>query len=228
MLQRIRTFFLRRRSLREPSTNRNKRPKTNYLNGYRDQRTTIFLEIDNDSYLLEHLTYYSETKEFTVLTERVGDWEKVNFTCPEESELYSFFQNPLLQPTTRKYEEYKQNFRIKKFMTYGLNLKCIWQHPTTGNHLEITKIVWGEVENPIIITIRGLRLAQPGTWKIPIKQDIEGLNNLLLSLLEFTKFPFFAKIHPLQKQLVEELILYCQSLTLSTGQSCSKRPETSY
>ena len=94
VLQRIRTFFLRRRSLKEPSTNRNKRAKTNYLNGYKDQMTTIFLEIDNDSYLLEHLTYYSETKEFTVLTERVGDWEKVNFTCPEESELYSFFSKP--------------------------------------------------------------------------------------------------------------------------------------
>ena len=33
-------------------------------------------------------------------------------------------------------------------MTYELNLKCIWQHPTTGSHLEITKIVWGEVEKP--------------------------------------------------------------------------------
>ena len=29
-------------------------------------------------------------------------------------------------------------------MTYELNLKCIWQHPVTGNHLEITKIVWGQ------------------------------------------------------------------------------------
>ena len=46
-------------------------------------------------------------------------------------------------------------------MTNELNLKCICQHPTTGNHLEITKIVWGEVEKPIIITVRNLRLAQP-------------------------------------------------------------------
>ena len=76
-------------------------------------------------------------------------------------------------------------------MTYELNLKCIWQHPTTGNHLEITKIVWGEVEKPIIITVRSLRLTLPGTWKIPIKQDTEGLINLLSSLVEFTKFPFF-------------------------------------
>ena len=37
-------------------------------------------------------------------------------------------------------------------MTYELNLNCIWQHPTTGNHLEITKNVWGEVQKPIIIS----------------------------------------------------------------------------
>ena len=50
--------------------------------------TTTFLEINNDSYLLEHLTYNPETKVFTVLTEKVADWEKVNFKCPEESEHY--------------------------------------------------------------------------------------------------------------------------------------------
>ena len=113
-------------------------------------------------------------------------------------------------------------------MTYELNLKCIWQQPTTGSHLEITKTVWGEVEKPIIITVRSLRLAQPGRWKIPIKQDTECLINLLSSLVEFTKFPFFTKSHPLQKQLVEGLIVYCQSFTLSSGQSSSKRPETSH
>ena len=113
-------------------------------------------------------------------------------------------------------------------MTYELNLKCIWQHPTIRNHLEITKIVWEEVEKPNIITVRSLRLPQPGTWKIPIKQETEGLINLLSFLVEFTKFPFLTKSHPQQKQLVEELILYCQSLTLSTGQSSSKRPKTSY
>ena len=100
-------------------------------------------------------------------------------------------------------------------MTYELKLKCIWQHPTTGNHLEITKIIWGEVEKPIKLTVRSLRQAQPGTWKVPIKQDKEDLINLLSSLVEFTKFPFFIQAHPLQKQLVKELILYCQSLPLS-------------
>ena len=113
-------------------------------------------------------------------------------------------------------------------MTYELNFKCIWQHTTTGNHLEITTIVWRQVEKPNIITVRSLRQVQPGTWKIPIKQDTEDLINLRSSLVDFTKFPFFNNSHPLQKQLVKELTLYCQSLTLSTGQSSLKRPKTSY
>ena len=112
-------------------------------------------------------------------------------------------------------------------MTYEINLKCIWRHPTTGNDLEKAKIVWGEIEKLNIITVRSLPLAEPGTWKIPFKQDSEQLINLLSSLVEFTKFPFLTKFQPLQKQLVEKLILYCQSLTLSTGQSSSKRLKTS-
>ena len=113
-------------------------------------------------------------------------------------------------------------------MTYELKVKCVWQHPTTRNDLEITKIDWGEVEKPIIITVTSLRQAQPGTWKIPFKQDTEDLINLFSSLVEFNKFAFFTKSHPLQKQVVEKLILYCQSLTLITGPSSSKRPKTSY
>ena len=60
--------------------------------------TTIFLEISNDSYLLEHLTHNSETKVFTVLTERVGDCERINFKCPEESEHYSFIKSLYFNP----------------------------------------------------------------------------------------------------------------------------------
>ena len=48
-------------------------------------------------------------------------------------------------------------------MTYELNLKCIWQHPTTGNNLMISKIVRGEFEKPNKVTVRSLRQAQPGT-----------------------------------------------------------------
>ena len=113
-------------------------------------------------------------------------------------------------------------------MTYELNLKCIWHYPTTGHHLEITKSVWREVEKPMKITVKSLRQAQPGTWKVPIKQDTEDLINLLSSLVDFTKFPFFAQTHPIQKHLVKELFLYCQSLSHDNGQSSSKRPKTSH
>ena len=58
----------------------------------------FFPEINNDSYLLEHLTYNSETKVFTVLTEGVGDWKKVNFKCPEESKHYSFIKSLYFNP----------------------------------------------------------------------------------------------------------------------------------
>ena len=62
--------------------------------------TTFFLEINNESYVHEHLTYNSETKVFTVLTERVGDWEKVIFKCPEESEHYFFVKNLYFNPSS--------------------------------------------------------------------------------------------------------------------------------
>ena len=55
--------------------------------------TTIFLEIKNDSYLFEHLAFESETKVINKLTERIGDWKKINFKCPEESEYYSFIES---------------------------------------------------------------------------------------------------------------------------------------
>ena len=60
--------------------------------------TTIFLEFNNDYYLLEHLTFNSETKVITVLTEIFGDWEKVFFKCPEESEHYFFLKSLYFNP----------------------------------------------------------------------------------------------------------------------------------
>ena len=72
--------------------------------------TTLFLEINNDSYLPEHLTYISETKLFTVLTERFGDWEKVHFNCPEVSEHYSFFKNLYFNPARRNMKSVDKTF----------------------------------------------------------------------------------------------------------------------
>ena len=86
--------------------------------------TTIFIEISNDSCLLEHLTYNSEINVFTVFTERVGDWEKVILKCPEESEHYSFIKSLYFNPAPGNIKSINK-ILSRKFMTYELNLKCV-------------------------------------------------------------------------------------------------------
>ena len=54
-------------------------------------------------------------------------------------------------------------------MMFGLNRKCIWQHPTTGNHLGLTKIVSDEVDQPILKSVKSLQQPQPRTWELPIE-----------------------------------------------------------
>ena len=153
-------------------------------------------------------------------------WEKINFKCPEESEHYSFIKSLYFNPAPGNIKSIDKIFELKiqdLRAQSQVHLATSYDWKPSGDN----KIVWGKVEKPIIITVKSLRQAQPGTWRIPIKPDAEDLINLLSSLIDFTKFPFFAQAHPLQKHLVKELILYCQSLT-HDGQSSSKRPKTSY
>ena len=97
------------------------------------------------------------------------------------------------------------------FMTFELNIKCLWWHPATSNHLKTTRIEWSEVSDPIVITGHSLRQLQPGSWKVPIKLGTEELTNLLSALQEITKFPHFKNTHPLARHLVKELIRQCHS-----------------
>ena len=71
--------------------------------------TTFFLEINNDSYFLEHLSYNSGIKVFTELTERVGAWKKVNFKCPDDSGHYSFTKNLFFSPPPENIKSINQN-----------------------------------------------------------------------------------------------------------------------
>ena len=84
-------------------------------------------------------------------------------------------------------------------MTFELNIKCLWQHPATSNHLEITKIEWREASDSIVITAHSLRQLKPENWKIPIKPGTEEQANLLSALQEFTKFLHFKNTHPLTR-----------------------------
>ena len=111
-------------------------------------------------------------------------------------------------------------------MTFEPIVKCLWQHPATSNHVEITKIEWSEISEPIVITAHSLMQLQPGNWKIPIKPGTEELTNLLSALQDFTKFPHFKNTHPPTRYLVKELIRQCQSSTSDDQATSPKRNKT--
>ena len=113
-------------------------------------------------------------------------------------------------------------------MTFQLNVKCLWQHSATSNHLETTKIEWREASDPIVITAHSLRQLQPRNWKILIKPGVEEQANLPSALEDFTKFPHYKNTHPLTRHLVKELIRQCQSSTSNEQATNSKRHKTNY
>ena len=79
------------------------------------------------------------------------------------------------------------------------------------NDLEITKIEWSQVSDPILISAHSLTQLQPRNWKIPNKPRTEELTNLLSALQKFTNFPQFKNTHPLTRHSVKKLIRQCQS-----------------
>ena len=113
-------------------------------------------------------------------------------------------------------------------MTFELNIKCLWQHPATSSHLEITKIKWSEASDPFVITAHSLRQLQPGNWKIPIKPGTEEQTNLLSALQEIMKFPQFGNTHPLTRHLVKDLIRQCRSSTSDEQTPSQKCNKTNY
>ena len=113
-------------------------------------------------------------------------------------------------------------------MTFELNINCLWQHPATSNQLEITKIEWTELSDPIVITAHSLKQLQPGNRKIPIKPGTEELINLLSALQEFTKIPYIKNTHPLTRHLVKELIRQCQSSVSDDQATSANRNKTNY
>ena len=112
------------------------------------------------------------------------------------------------------------------YMTSELNIKCLWRHPATSFHLEITKIQWSEVSGPIVNAAHCLTPLQRRNGKIPTKARTEVLTNLLSALQEFTKFPHFENTHPFTKHLVKELICQCQCSVSDDQATSPKRNKT--
>ena len=114
------------------------------------------------------------------------------------------------------------------YVTFEHNIKCLWQHPATRNHLDITKKEWSRVLGPIVLTALSLKNLHPRTWKIPIKPGNEELTNLLSASQEFENFPDFKNTHPLTTYLVKKLIRQYQSLFPDKQTSGQKGNKTSY
>ena len=102
---------------------------------------------------------------------------------------------------------------LSTYLTFQLNLKCLWQHIATSNNLEVTKNGWSEISDPIVITISNLKEFQPGTWRIPFKPESEELSNLLSVLQEFTKISHFINTHSLTRYLIKKFFRHSQSST---------------
>ena len=113
-------------------------------------------------------------------------------------------------------------------MTFELNIKCLWQHPATSNHLEKTKIEWREASDPIVITAHSLRQLQPANRKLLIQPGSKEQTYLLSALQEFKKFPHCKNTHPLTRHLVRELVRQCQSSTSNDQATSPKRNKTNH
>ena len=64
--------------------------------------TTIFLDINNEIYIIKSLTYNITTKSYKIDTEKLEIWGKVNFSCPSESTNFAFIQRLFKNPPQTK------------------------------------------------------------------------------------------------------------------------------
>ena len=47
--------------------------------------TTIFLDLNDEMYIIKSLTYNIKTRSYKIDTEKLEIWEKATFSCPPES-----------------------------------------------------------------------------------------------------------------------------------------------
>ena len=54
--------------------------------------TTIFLDINDEIYIIKSLTYNITTKSYNIDTEKLETWERFTFSCPSESTNIAFIE----------------------------------------------------------------------------------------------------------------------------------------
>ena len=55
--------------------------------------TTIFLDINEEIYIIKSLIYNITTKSYKIDTEKHETWEKATFCCPSESSNFAFIES---------------------------------------------------------------------------------------------------------------------------------------
>ena len=64
--------------------------------------TTIFLDINDEIYIIKCLTYNITTQSYKIDTEKLATWEKVTFSCPSESTNFAFIEGLFKNPPPTK------------------------------------------------------------------------------------------------------------------------------
>ena len=64
--------------------------------------TTIFLDINDEIYIIKSLTYNITTKSYKTDTEKLQTWEEATFSCPPESTNFAFIESLFKNPPPTK------------------------------------------------------------------------------------------------------------------------------
>ena len=64
--------------------------------------TTIFLDINDEIYIIKCLTYNIAKQSYKIDTEKLAAWEKVTFSCPSESTNFAFIEGLFKKPPPTK------------------------------------------------------------------------------------------------------------------------------
>ena len=64
--------------------------------------TTIFLDINDEIYIIKSLTYNITTKSYKIDTEKLEIWEKATFSCPSESTNFAYIESLFNNPPPTK------------------------------------------------------------------------------------------------------------------------------
>ena len=64
--------------------------------------TTVFLDINDEIYIIKSLTYNITTKSYKTDTGKLETWEKVTFSCPSESTNFSLIESLFKNPPPTK------------------------------------------------------------------------------------------------------------------------------